>query len=60
MQFVLPSITAEFVDKRMIPFVLPSVFLIAGDLNSNEYMLHVFPSISPLFRVQEPIQVHKQ
>ena len=57
LQFVLPALTAEFVDRRMIPFVLPSILLIAEGLNSDEYLTHVLPSLLPVFQMEEPVQV---
>ena len=57
LQFVLPALTAEFVDRRMIPFVLPNILLIAEGLTSDEYLTHVLPSLLPVFQMEEPVQV---
>ena len=57
LQFVLPALTAEFVDRRMIPFVLPNILLVAEGLTSDEYLTHVLPSLLPVFQMEEPVQV---
>ncbi|XP_032815884.2 SCY1-like protein 2 [Petromyzon marinus] len=56
-QRVLPSLTTEFVNPDMVPFVLPNVLLIAEDCTKEEYVRMVLPDLIPVFKLQEPIQV---
>ena len=57
LQFVVPALSAEFMDRRMIPFVLPSILLIAEGLTADEYLQHIQPSLLPVFKMEEPMQV---
>ena len=56
-QKVFPSLTAEFHNHKMIPFVLPNVLMIAEESSIQEYATLVLPALEPLFAVQDPIQV---
>jgi SCY1-like protein 2 len=57
LSFVLPPLKVEFMDKRMIPFLLPTIFLIAEGLSSQEFALHILPLLVPVFKMQEPVQI---
>lgn len=57
-QRILPCLTSEFVNPDMVPFVLPNVLLIAEECTKEEYIKLILPDLSPVFRQQEPIQVH--
>nr|CAB3265906.1 SCY1-like protein 2 [Phallusia mammillata] len=57
MQRVLPSLTSEFSNPDMIPFVLPNVLFIAEDCSSEEFVGSIFPSLIPVFKLQRPIQI---
>ena len=59
LSFVLPPLKVEFMDKRMIPFLLPTIFLIAEGLSSQEFALHILPLLVPVFKMQEPVQVRQ-
>ena len=57
MQKVLPSLTSEFNNPDMIPFVLPSVLAIAEDCTKNDFVSRIFPPLVPVFKLQSPVQV---
>ena len=57
-QRVLPALSSEFRNTKMIPFVLPLVLLIAEDCTLQEYCTLIMPVITPALHVQNPIQVH--
>lgn len=54
---VLPSLTKEFVNAQMVPFVLPNVLLIAENSTKDEFKKHILPSLKPIMTLQEPIQI---
>ena len=54
---MLPSLAKEFVNPAMIPFVLPNTMLIAENSSKEEYVEHILPLISPVMKIQEPVQV---
>ena len=54
---VLPCLAKEFVNPAMIPFVLPNTMLIAENSSKEEYVEHILPLISPVMKIQEPVQV---
>lgn len=56
---ILPALTSEFVNPDMVPFVLPNVLLIAEECTKEEYVRLILPDLTPVFKQQEPIQVHK-
>ncbi|KAJ7329950.1 hypothetical protein JRQ81_016124 [Phrynocephalus forsythii] len=56
-QRILPSLTSEFVNPDMVPFVLPNVLLIAEECTKEEYIKLILPDLSPVFKQQEPIQI---
>jgi len=41
----------------MIPFVLPSVIIIAEGCSKDEFIKDVFPLLIPVFKLQKPVQV---
>ncbi|XP_049616694.1 SCY1-like protein 2 isoform X1 [Syngnathus scovelli] len=53
---ILPSLTSEFVNPDMVPFVLPNVLLIAEECTKDEYVRFVLPDLTPVFKQQEPVQ----
>ncbi|XP_054609500.1 SCY1-like protein 2 isoform X1 [Dunckerocampus dactyliophorus] len=53
---ILPSLTSEFVNPDMVPFVLPNVLLIAEECTKEEYVRLILPDLTPVFKQQEPIQ----
>ncbi|OBS76697.1 hypothetical protein A6R68_16854 [Neotoma lepida] len=56
-QRILPSLTSEFVNPDMVPFVLPNVLLIAEECTKEEYVRLILPELGPVFKQQEPIQI---
>ncbi|XP_043943833.1 SCY1-like protein 2 isoform X2 [Protopterus annectens] len=56
-QRILPALTAEFVNPDMVPFVLPNVLLIAEECTKEEYVSLILPDLTPVFKMQEPIQI---
>ena len=57
-QHVLPPLSEEFRNHKMIPFVLPLVLLIAEDCTLAEFAGLVLPVLTPAMKVLEPIQVY--
>uniref|UniRef100_A0AAQ4RJY5 Protein kinase domain-containing protein n=1 Tax=Gasterosteus aculeatus aculeatus TaxID=481459 RepID=A0AAQ4RJY5_GASAC len=55
---ILPALTSEFVNPDMVPFVLPNVLLIAEECTKEEYVRLIMPDLTPVFKQQEPVQVH--
>lgn len=55
---ILPALMSEFVNPDMVPFVLPNVLLIAEECTKEEYVRLVLPDLTPVFKQQEPVQVH--
>ncbi|XP_045147222.1 SCY1-like protein 2 [Echinops telfairi] len=55
-QRILPSLTSEFLNPDMVPFVLPNVLLIAEECTKEEYVKLILPELGPVFKQQEPIQ----
>uniref|UniRef100_A0A3P9HTP1 SCY1 like pseudokinase 2 n=1 Tax=Oryzias latipes TaxID=8090 RepID=A0A3P9HTP1_ORYLA len=53
---ILPALTSEFVNPDMVPFVLPNVLLIAEECTKEEYVRLIMPDLSPVFKLQEPVQ----
>mgnify|MGYP001810556454 CR=1 FL=1 len=41
----------------MIPFLLPSIFLIAEQATNDEYVKYVLPRLKTIFKLQKPLQV---
>jgi SCY1-like protein 2 len=41
----------------MIPFLLPSIFLIAEQSSNEEYVRHVLPRLKQIFKLQKPVQI---
>jgi len=56
-QRVLPALSGEFRNPKMIPFILPLILLIADDCTMHEYATLIFPVLIPALQVQDPIQV---
>jgi len=52
---IFPAITAEFHNRKMIPFVLPNVLMIAEESSIQEYATLVLPALEPVFAVQDPV-----
>lgn len=57
-QRILPALSQEFRNHKMIPFVLPLVLLIAEDCTIQEYNTLVLPVLIPAFCIYKPIQVY--
>ena len=41
----------------MVPFVLPSALQIADNASKVDYVNHVLPSLKPVMKMMEPIQI---
>ena len=41
----------------MVPFVLPSALQIADSASKADYVNHVLPSLKPVMKMMEPIQI---
>lgn len=57
LQKVLPYLTAEFTTAQLIPFILPSIFIISETATDEEYIQIVFPPLIPVFAMTNPYQV---
>uniref|UniRef100_A0AC34FWP8 Uncharacterized protein n=1 Tax=Panagrolaimus sp. ES5 TaxID=591445 RepID=A0AC34FWP8_9BILA len=56
LQKVLPYLTAEFNTPQLIPFILPSIFIIAENASNEEFSKIVFPPLIPVFSMTNPYQ----
>lgn len=54
---ILPQLCAEFIATELVPFILPSVFHIAGITNNDEFSAAVLPQLVPIFTIERPYQV---
>lgn len=54
---VLPCLVKEYPNVDMVPFVLPSVLLIAEQATKEEFCAVILPDLIPIFRLREPIQI---
>ena len=57
MRKFIPPLLTELQETIMIPFVLSNILLISEKLSIQEFELTVFPSLVPIFKIQEPIQI---
>ncbi|KAI6191626.1 Protein kinase domain-containing protein [Aphelenchoides bicaudatus] len=57
LQKIMPCLADEFNNPELVPFVLPSIFFIAEQVDNNEFSTQVFPSLLPVFRLQKPYQI---
>ncbi|KAL3098010.1 hypothetical protein niasHT_027555 [Heterodera trifolii] len=57
LQTVFPHLAAEFAAPPLIPFILPSVFLIVELTSPDEFVLSVMPSLLSVFPIQIPYQI---
>jgi hypothetical protein len=56
---VLPTLASGFsLSPALIPFILPSVFLIAEQATPAEFTASILPPLVPVFTVLEPYQVN--
>ncbi|XP_050534793.1 SCY1-like protein 2 [Daktulosphaira vitifoliae] len=54
---ILPCLMKECVNPIMIPFVLPNIFYVCENCSKEEFINHVLPSLKPILKVHEPIQI---
>ncbi|XP_077517976.1 SCY1-like protein 2 isoform X1 [Amblyomma americanum] len=54
---VLPCLAKEYANVDMVPFVLPSVLLIAEQATKEEFCSVILPDLIPIFRLREPVQI---
>lgn len=54
---VLPCLTKEYANPDMVPFVLPSVLLIAEEATKEEFCSVILPDLIRIFRLREPVQI---
>lgn len=55
-QHVLPSLTKEFTNPQMIPFILPSIICIAENCTDEQYAF-IYSKLKPVMKLEEPIQI---
>ena len=41
----------------MVPFILPSILLIADQCTQDEYIKNILPGLKPLLGMKDPVQV---
>uniref|UniRef100_A0A0N5AAP7 Protein kinase domain-containing protein n=1 Tax=Syphacia muris TaxID=451379 RepID=A0A0N5AAP7_9BILA len=56
-QKVFPYLSAEFSTPDLIPFILPSVFLIAEQASNTEFATVILPELVPIFSLEKPYQI---
>lgn len=54
---VFPCLAKEFVNPDMVPFVLPSSLQIADTASNDDFVKHILPSLKPVMKMMEPIQI---
>lgn len=54
---IAKSLFNEFVNPEMIPYVLPSILIIAKDSTPTEFKTKIFPNLKGPFRILEPRSV---
>lgn len=54
---VFPCLAKEFLNPDMVPFVLPSSLQIAEQASKDDYVQHILPSLKPVMKMLEPIQI---
>jgi len=54
---VYPCLAKEFVNHDMVPFVLPSALQIAEQASNEDFVRHILPSLKPVMKIMEPIQI---
>lgn len=54
---VLPCLAKEYASPEMVPFVLPSVLLIAEQATKEEFCTTILPDLIRIFRLREPVQI---
>ena len=57
LQRILPCIMKECMNKDMVPFILPSVIVIAEQATDKDFAKLILPGLIPIFRIEEPVQV---
>ena len=57
LQKILPFLVAEFNACQLIPFILPSIFIISETASNEEFSQIVFPTLIPVFSMTNPYQV---
>ncbi|RNA06295.1 SCY1 2 [Brachionus plicatilis] len=57
LQRIIPCLEQEFINPDMIPFILPSIFLIAEQSSTEEYVKYILPRLKTIFKIQKPIQI---
>lgn len=57
LQRVLPCLIRDLAQPTMIPFVLPNILDIAQKCDQKDYLQFILPSLTPVMKLTEPIQV---
>ena len=53
----MPAILKECSNKDMVPFILPSILLVADQCTQDEYVKNILPGLKPLLGMKDPVQV---
>ena len=51
---VYPCLVKEFVNRDMVPLVLPSALQIAEQASNGDFVRHILPSLKPVMKIMEP------
>uniref|UniRef100_A0A914XMK5 Protein kinase domain-containing protein n=1 Tax=Plectus sambesii TaxID=2011161 RepID=A0A914XMK5_9BILA len=57
LQKILPYLCGEFTTPDLIPFILPSIFLIAEEATDAEFASIILPQLIPVFSMTRPYQI---
>ena len=44
-------------NNNMVPFLLPSIMLVAEQATEEEFAKYILPDLIPIFKMTEPVQV---
>lgn len=55
-QKILPSLIEECRKHVLLPFLLPNIFFIAQQMESEEFRSELLPHLTPLFAIKDPPQ----
>ncbi|ESP05108.1 hypothetical protein LOTGIDRAFT_151904 [Lottia gigantea] len=56
-QRILPALYTECNNNNMIPFVLPTILLVAEQSSDKDYVRLILPQLIPMFTIKDPMQV---
>ena len=57
LQRIIPCLEQEFINPDMIPFLLPNIYLIAGQSTTEEFVKYILPGLKAVFKLNKPVQI---